>query len=50
MFLAESAIVPTSVNRCFRNKCDMVEEPNSSSKHGIRMKFFFPITRNLVFW
>ncbi len=37
------------VNRCFRNKCDIVEEPNSSSKHGIRVNFFSLITRNLLF-
>ena len=35
--------------RRFRNKCDIVEEPNYSSKYGIRMKFFSLITRNLVF-
>ncbi len=34
--------------RRFRNKCDIVEEPNSSSKHGIRVKFFSLIKRNLV--
>ena len=27
------------VNRRFRNKCDIVEEPNSSNKHGIRVIF-----------
>ncbi len=26
--------------RCFRNKCDIVEEPNSSTKHGVRVKVF----------
>ena len=26
-------------NSRFRNKCDIVEEPNSPSKHGIRVKF-----------
>ena len=25
-------------NRHFRNTCDIVEEPNSSSKHGIRVR------------
>ncbi len=34
--------------RCFRNKCDIVEEPKSSSKHDIRVKFLSLITRNLV--
>ena len=33
--------------RCFRNKCDIVEEPNSSSDHDIRVKFVSLITRNL---
>ncbi len=28
------------INRRFRNKCDMVEEQNSSSNNGIRVKFF----------
>ncbi len=32
-------------NRCFWNKCDIVEEPNSSSKHGVRVKFFSLIKR-----
>ncbi len=36
--------------RRFRNKCEIVEEPNSSSKNGIRVKFFSLITGNLVFW
>ncbi len=36
--------------RRFRNKFDIVDEPNSSSKYGIRMKFFSLIKRNLVFW
>ncbi len=35
--------------RRFRNKCDIVEEPNSSSKHGIVVKFSSLIRRNLVF-
>ena len=34
------------VNRRFRNKCDIVEEPNSPSEHGIRVKFFSLISRN----
>ncbi len=35
--------------RRFRNKCDIVEEPNCSSKHGVRVKVFSLIKRNLVF-
>ncbi len=31
------------------NKCDIVEEPNSSSKHGERVTFFSLIMRNVVF-
>ena len=31
------------VTRRFQNKCDIVEEPNSSGKHGIRLKFFHQI-------
>ncbi len=34
----------------FRYKSDIIEEPNSSSKHGIKVKFFSLITRNLAFW
>ena len=33
-----------------RNICDIVEKPNSSSKHGVRVKFFSLIKKNLVFW
>ncbi len=29
------------LNRRFRNKCDIVEELNSSSKHGIRVLMLF---------
>ena len=35
-------------SRHFRNKYEMVEEPNSSSKIGISVKFFSTITGNLV--
>ena len=35
--------------RRFQNKCDIVEEPNSSTKHDTKVKFFSLITRNLVF-
>ncbi len=45
----ESSLCHLILNRRFRNKCDIVEEPNSSSKHGIIVKFFSLITRNLVF-
>ena len=33
--------------RRFWNKCDIVEEPNSYSNHGIRVKFFSLITGSL---
>ncbi len=33
-------------NRRFRNKCDIVEEPNSSSKYGVRVKVFSLVKRN----
>ncbi len=37
-------------NRRFRNNCEIVEEPNSSSKNRVRVKFFSLITWSLVFW
>ncbi len=40
------SIIPETSIRRFRNKCDIVEEQNSSSKHGINVKFFSLITRN----
>ncbi len=36
--------------RRFWIKYDVIEEPNSSSKHSIRMKFMFLIMGNLVGW
>ncbi len=38
-----------SHNRRFRNNCEIVEEPNSSSKNRIRVKFFSLLTQLLVF-
>ncbi len=38
-----------TINKCFRNKCGIVEGVFSSRKHGIRVKFFSLIKRNLVF-
>ncbi len=35
--------------RRFQKKCDIVEEPNSSSNHGIRVKFLSLTKRNIVF-
>ncbi len=46
--LTNSSHFPHLFNRRFRNKCDIVEEPNSSSKQGIGVKFFSLITRHLV--
>ena len=36
-------------NRRFPNKCNILEEPNSSGKIGIRVKFFSIITGNVFF-
>ncbi len=36
--------------RRFRNNCEIVEEPNSSAKNRVRVKFFSLITWSLVFW
>ena len=48
------AIYPCNIKggiiRRFRNKCYIVEEPNSSSKHGVRVKVFSLIKRNFLFW
>ncbi len=42
--------IPETSIRPFRNKHDILEELNfSSSKYGIKMKFFSLITGNLVF-
>ncbi len=38
-----------AANRHFQNKCDIVEEQNSSRKHGITAKFFSLMKRNLMF-
>ena len=35
LYCLQGSILHSDVTRRFRNKCDIVEEPNSSSKHGI---------------
>ncbi len=41
-------IVVSGINRRFLNKCDMVEEPNSSSTNDLKVKFFSLKTGSLV--